>query len=106
MISAQQAQTKTVFFDDEMVETGCEFLKSLAHPIRLKILCLLNDSEMSVGDLQNHLQTSTANISQHLAIMRHAKIITSRKDANFIYNRIANPKVLEFMEKLKELCCE
>jgi len=106
MDNVQKIQQKEMILSDEMVEVGCEFLKSLAHPIRLKILCLLQLSEMSVGELQNHLKTSTANISQHLAIMRHSKIITSRKDANYIYNRIADPKIVEFVEKLKEICIE
>ena len=45
-------------------------LKSIAHPFRLEILCLLQDREMTVGEISKVLQTSDANVSQHLAILR------------------------------------
>jgi ArsR family transcriptional regulator len=80
-------------------------LKAMAHPIRLKILCLLREKEMSVGDLQATIQTTNGNISQHLTILRHQEIITCRKDANFIYNRIADPRVMQLMECLQTLFC-
>lgn len=80
-------------------------LKAMAHPIRLKILCLLREKEMSVGDLQATVQTTNGNISQHLTILRNQEIITCRKDANFIYNRIADPRVMQLMECLQSLFC-
>jgi len=80
-------------------------LKSMAHPIRLKILCLLREKELPVGDLQAKVQTTNGNISQHLAILRNQGIIACRKDANFIYNRIADPRVLLLMESLQTLFC-
>ena len=80
-------------------------LKSLAHPIRLKILCLLREQELPVGDLLAQVQTTNGNISQHLAILRNHGIISCRKDANFIYNRIADQRVLLLMESLQTLFC-
>lgn len=80
-------------------------LKAMAHPIRLKILCLLREKEMSVGDLQATIQTTNGNISQHLTILRNQEIITCRKDANFIFNRIADPRVMQLMECLQSLFC-
>jgi DNA-binding transcriptional ArsR family regulator len=80
-------------------------LKSMAHPIRLKILCLLREKELPVGDLQAKIQTTNGNISQHLSILRNQGIIACRKDANFIYNRIADPRVLLLMESLQTLFC-
>src|SRR5512133_1811604 len=81
-------------------------LKSMAHPIRLKILCLLLEKELLVCDLQAKVQTTNGNISQHLAILRNQGIIACRKDANFIYNRIADQRVLLLMESLQKLFCE
>ena len=80
-------------------------LKSMAHPIRLKILCLLREKELPVGDLLANIQTTNGNISQHLAILRNQGIIACRKDANFIYNRIADQRVLLLMESLQTLFC-
>ena len=90
---------------NSQIEDIARLLKSIAHPIRLKILCLLQDEELSVGDILLTIQTTNGNISQHLAILRNQGIIVSRKDANYIYNRIADPRVLELMESMQELFC-
>lgn len=92
--------------DDHLVDVASQILKSIAHPIRLKILCLLRGSEMSVGEIQREVKTSTANISQHLTILRSGKIIESRKEANFIYNRIADPKILRLMDAMQDIFCK
>jgi DNA-binding transcriptional ArsR family regulator len=80
-------------------------LKSISHPIRLKILCLLQNQELSVSQIRENMDTSGANISQHLNIMRSQEIIGSRREANFIYNRIVDPRVLELMKTMKNLFC-
>jgi DNA-binding transcriptional ArsR family regulator len=80
-------------------------LKSISHPIRLKILCLLQNQELCVSQIRENMDTSGANISQHLNIMRSQEIIGSRREANFIYNRIVDPRVLELMKTMKNLFC-
>jgi ArsR family transcriptional regulator len=81
-------------------------LKSISHPIRLKILCLLRDrDEMTVNDIQAAVKTSTANISQHLAILRKQNIIGMRREANCIYNRIIDTRVVELIEAMQRLFC-
>ncbi len=81
-------------------------LKTMSHPIRLKILCLLQDKEMTVGDIRDEVKTTNANVSQHLSILRNQKIISFRKDANFIYNRIDDVRVLELMQTMRKLYCQ
>ena len=88
------------------IEHLSELLKSIAHPIRLKILCLLQEREMTVGDLRNAVQTTNANVSQHLSILRSHGIIDFRKDANFIYNRIADTRMTELIRTMRGLFCE
>lgn len=80
-------------------------LKSISHPIRLQILCLLQHRELSVGELREGMATSGANISQHLNIMRNQGLIASRREANFIYNRIADQRIIELMHNMKQLFC-
>ncbi len=81
-------------------------LKTMSHPIRLKILCLLQDKEMTVGDIREEVKTTNANVSQHLSILRNQKIIGFRKEANFIYNRIDDVRVLELMQTMGKLYCQ
>ena len=90
---------------EEKVEAVSALLKSISHPLRLRILCLLQDGEMSVGEILDEVLTSNANVSQHLAILRNQGIIETRKEANFIYNRIADQRVIRLMETMQDLFC-
>ena len=91
---------------DEHVKDVAALLKTMSHPIRLKILCLLQEKEMAVGDIREEVKTTNANVSQHLSILRNQGIVSSRKDANFIYNRIEDERVLELIAKMRDLFCE
>lgn len=90
---------------DEDVEHVAALLKTMSHPIRMRILCLLQDKELTVGDLRSEVKTSNANVSQHLTILRNKQIIASRKEANYIYNRIADERILELISTMKNLFC-
>lgn len=90
---------------EEKVEEVSALLKSIAHPLRLKILCLLQDQELTVGEIRETVRTTNANVSQHLTIMRNQGIIVSRKEANLIYNRIADERVIELVNTMEDLFC-
>jgi ArsR family transcriptional regulator len=90
---------------EEKVEEVSALLKSIAHPLRLKILCLLQDQELTVGEIRETVRTTNANVSQHLTIMRNQGIIVSRKEANLIYNRIADEMAIELVNILEDLFC-
>ena len=81
-------------------------LKAMGHPLRLKILCILAEgTETSVQDLVDLVGTSQSNISQHLSILRDKGILASRKDANKVYYRIGDDKILTLMETMREAFC-
>jgi ArsR family transcriptional regulator len=80
-------------------------LKALSHPIRLQILCLLQVKEMTVGEIRQDVKTTDANISQHLTVLRNQKIVGFRKEANFIYNRIIDDRVIKLIETMQNLFC-
>ena len=92
--------------ENEQIESMAGMLKTMSHPIRLKILCLLQDKEMTVGDIREEVKTTNANVSQHLSILRNQGIIGYRKDANFIFNRINDTRVLELMQTMSKLYCQ
>jgi len=81
-------------------------LKAMGHPLRLKILCILAGAEeISVQDLVAQVGTSQSNISQHLSILRDKRILASRKDANKVYYRIGDPKILQLMGIMRDAFC-
>jgi len=91
---------------EEDIFIASRSLKAMAHPLRLKILCLLGGaSEVSVQDIVEHVGTSQSNISQHLSILREKGILASRKDANKVYYRISDPRILTLIGSLREAFC-
>lgn len=94
-----------MIFTDCQVDTATEILKSVAHPIRLKILCFLLEGEKNVGEIEQKFGSTISNISQHLTVLRKADIIIRRKDANFMYYSLKDKKIVIFMETIKTLFC-
>ena len=71
------------------IEAACRSLKAIAHPLRLKILCVLGKHEMSVQEIVDYVGTSQSNVSQYLTIMREKGLLHSRKDSNRVFYRIS-----------------
>lgn len=84
-------------------EKNAEIYKILANSKRLEILNLLREQEMPVEELVKTLGISKANVSQHLALLRHAKLVTvHRKGLNGYYN-IIDPRIVEPCRILHQL---
>ena len=80
--------------------------KVFSNPTRLEILNLLRDKEMSVTELIQKTNLSQANISQHLAIMKHKGIVIARRDGKNIHYKIAYPKIIKAFDIIKEVLSE
>jgi DNA-binding transcriptional ArsR family regulator len=74
---------------------NAETYKILANPKRLEILNLLREQEMSVEQLVQTLGVAKANVSQHLALLRHAKLVTVRRIGLNGYYNIIDPRIVE-----------
>jgi DNA-binding transcriptional ArsR family regulator len=90
---------------DEDIDRASRSLKAMSHPLRLKILCTLGDSEISVQDIVDHVGTSQSNISQHLAILRDKVILSARKDANRVYYKVGDQRTLRLIGMMREVFC-
>jgi ArsR family transcriptional regulator len=69
--------------------------RALGDPKRLCVLESLAAGEVSVGDLATRVSCQVPNMSQHLAVLRSAGLVTARRDGNTVYYRLADPRVLE-----------
>ncbi len=92
--------------EDKIYAYHAEMCKVFSHPKRLELINLLRDKELSVSELVERLGLSPANLSQHLTMMRERHILTSRKEGNLVYYRIANPRLLEAFDLLREILFE
>jgi ArsR family transcriptional regulator len=89
----------------EHIETAARALKAIAHPLRLKILCVLGDTEVCVQDIVDAVGTSQSNISQHLAILRDKGVLQTRKDANRVFYRVGDQRTLQLIVLMREVFC-
>lgn len=85
------------------MEGQVKILKALAHPIRLKITKKLSYGELCVCKLNEDVDFSQSNLSQHLRILKEAGILNSRKEGMWTYYSIANNKVLELISMIEKL---
>lgn len=79
-----------------------EILKTLANHKRLEILQLLNNQEMTVNQMVQMLGISQTNVSQHLGVLRHMKLVTARKDGLSVYYHLTDKRIASVIKELRE----
>lgn len=87
------------------IDMAAHAMKAIAHPLRLKILCVLGEQEVSVQEIVEAVGTSQSNVSQHLAILRDKGIVGWRKDRNRVYYRVADGRTLNLIGMVREVYC-
>lgn len=87
---------------EEKLEEWAEFLKALAHPIRLKIVSTLIESRQCVKNLSDILQTSQPNVSQHLSILRNKGIVGCKRDGSIVCYYIKDERAVKIYEILNK----
>jgi len=76
--------------DGEYVELAVEVFAMLADATRIRIILALRDTELPVNQLAEAVDKSQAAVSQHLAKLRLARIVTTRRDGTRVFYRLAN----------------
>jgi DNA-binding transcriptional ArsR family regulator len=69
---------------------AAETLRVLSNPLRLRIAILLLGGERAVGDLETTLSARQPALSQHLAAMRDATLVVTRRESKSIFYRLAD----------------
>lgn len=77
---------------DPVFESAADLFKLLATPMRLKIISALCGHEKNVSQLLSEIPTTQPNMSQHLATLHRAGVLTRRRDATQIYYRIGSER--------------
>lgn len=89
----------------EHAEAAANLLKALANENRLMILCSLINGEVSVGELNERVPLSQSALSQHLASLREAGLVTTRKEAQTVYYRLEGDAAIRVIEVLQSIYC-
>lgn len=100
-------KTASAFGDmRERAEEASQLLKALGNAQRLRMLCLLVEREISVGELNEHLpDLSQSALSQHLAKLRKEGLVTTRREAQTVLYRLAPGPAARLIETLHGIYC-
>ena len=84
---------------------AAELLRALANEQRLLILCNLAASELSVGELNRRVQLSQSALSQHLAVLREAGLVNTRKSGQAVFYSLADGPGGRVVGTLHDIYC-
>jgi DNA-binding transcriptional ArsR family regulator len=89
--------------DNEIFERQALICKAFAHPARLQILDQLGNGELGVAELQEALGVSKTNLSQHMAILKSAGVLATRREGKQVYCSLAMPEIKQACQLIRRV---
>lgn len=89
-----------------LYQAKAEFFKTLGHPARIRILELLSAREHSVGELLPWVGVEPTSLSQQLAVLRRAGLVTFRKEGSSLYYSLTSPQIAELLSVARRILQE
>jgi ArsR family transcriptional regulator len=96
-------EASTLGLSQPISEIKAELFKALAHPARIRVLEVLADGERSVGELQPLVGIEASHLSQQLAVLRRARLVTSRKEGASVIYAVKDELVVDLLLVAKRL---
>jgi len=93
----------TVLAPDLRRQRSAAVARALADAKRLCVLERLAEGELSVSELSREVGCQVPNMSQHLAVLRAAGLVISRREGTTVLYRIADPQILQIYRLLTEV---
>jgi DNA-binding transcriptional ArsR family regulator len=85
---------------DDVVTLVARRFRILGEPMRIKLLDRLRSAEATVQELTTALGSTQQNVSKHLGVLADAGLVERRKQGNFVYYRVADPRIYELCEQV------
>jgi DNA-binding transcriptional ArsR family regulator len=92
-----EARARRPALPREQVDLAVEVFRMLSDATRVQLLWALLDGEMSVNDLAEAVEKPAPGVSQHLAKLRMARLVSTRRQANQVFYRIENDHVRQLV---------
>ncbi|NUU20257.1 MAG: winged helix-turn-helix transcriptional regulator [Streptomycetaceae bacterium] len=89
-----------------LYQAKAEFFRMLGHPVRIRVLELLQDGPMPVRDLLAAIEIEPSNLSQQLAVLRRSGIVTSVRDGSTVVYQLAGGDVADLMRAARRILTE
>lgn len=87
----------------ELQQFKADFFKALAHPLRIKILEVLADGEMSVNEIQSAVGSEGSAVSQQLMVLRTKNIVVGTKNGNRVIYSLRDPLIIELLNVARQI---
>ena len=87
----------------ELSTFTAEFFKTLANPLRIKILDALRRGEVGVNDLSERLAVEQSTLSQQLALLRKSNIVVGRKEAHNVFYSVRDPAIFRLLDEARQV---
>ena len=89
-----------------LYQAKAEFFRMLGHPVRIRVLELLSDGPMPVRDLLAEIDVEASNLSQQLAVLRRAGIVTATRERSTMVYALAGPDVSDLLQAARRILTE
>jgi len=96
-----ETELRSAPLDQRVLAEAAEMVRVLGHPVRLRIVELLEGGEQTVTQIQGALDSPQALVSQQLARMRSAGIVEGRRIGTNVWYRIVDPRVVRMLDCLR-----
>ena len=93
----------TVALSRPISELKADLFKALGHPARVRVLELLSEGDRSVGDMQPLVGVEASHLSQQLAVLRRAGVVTSRKQGAAVVYALRDPEIVTLLAAAKRV---
>ncbi|NGX08163.1 transcriptional regulator [Mycobacteroides franklinii] len=80
-----------------------DFFKTLGHPVRIRVLELLSERDQAVSEMLPEVGIEAANLSQQLAVLRRAGLVTARREGQSVLYTLTSPRVAELLATARKI---
>ena len=101
--AAQAEPGEIVRVSTPLYQLKAEFFKTLGHPARIRVLELLSDREHAVAEMLPQVGIEPSHLSQQLAVLRRANLVTYRKQGSTVYYSLTSPQVAELLAVARQI---
>lgn len=89
-----------------LYQAKAEFFRMLGHPVRIRVLELLQDGPKAVRDLLPEIDVEASNLSAQLAVLRRSGIVTATREGSTVVYALAGGDVAELLRAARRILTE
>ncbi|AUY47755.1 metalloregulator ArsR/SmtB family transcription factor [Streptomyces sp. CB01881] len=89
-----------------LYQAKAEFFRTLGHPVRIRVLELLQDGPRPVHELLAAIEVEPSNLSQQLAVLRRTQLVTATREGNTVMYALSTPDVAELLRAARRILTE